>query len=109
METIRPAAAHGAQLGLHHPRSRPVFGRGGPEGSLTAYLPATMLDPADAVHSQVLLDEKSSDIRKLLVRLFDVVIKFCNIQNRLYDVVLSEAERLARRKELRQERLEKVY
>ena len=47
--------------------------------------------------SQVLLDEKSSDIRKLLVRLFDVVIKFCNIQNRLYDVVLSEAERLARR------------
>lgn len=61
----------------------------------------------DEVVQKVLLDEKSSDIRKLLVRLFDVVIKFCNIQNRLYDVVLSEAERLARRKELRQKRLEK--
>ena len=75
---------------------------------LAGYSLALRAAPTDASHSQVLLDEKSSDIRKLLVRLFDVVIKFCNIQNRLYDVVLSEAERLARRKELRQKRLEKV-
>ena len=58
--------------------------------------------------SQVLLDEKSSSIYKLLVRLFDVVIKFCKIQDRLYGVVQAEAQRLASRKELQQKRLEKV-